>query len=370
MFEHVLAADPAQPGPAAGVHLPAPLVRQEDRAITARELRPERRRRPDHERAVQRRGRAPGQDLRRPAGASRRTTPTRSAASATSASPRALYATWFRVGLTTLVAASPSPSSTASAASWRSAGSSRSASVVALTAYLGRLYGPLTAMSNVQVDVMTRWSASSACSRCSTWSRRSRRSRTRPTCARRRSSTARSSSSTHVAFRYPAADEVSLASLESVATLPAEINEDTLDDVSFTVPAGHMVALVGHSGAGKTTISQLVTRMYDPTGGRGADRRHRPAGRHPGLAARDGRRGQPGGPPLPRHDRGEPALRPPGGHGRRHRARAGAGAHRDLVDEPARRHPHRRRRPRLPAVRRRAAARSRSPACCSRRPTS
>src|SRR5690606_25500000 len=65
----------------------------------------------------------------------------------------------------------------------------------------------------------------------------------------------------------PSAEEVSLASLESVATLPHEVTQDTLRDVSFTVPAGAMVALVGPSGAGKTTLSQLVSRMYDPTGG-------------------------------------------------------------------------------------------------------
>ena len=71
----------------------------------------------------------------------------------------------------------------------------------------------------------------------------------------------------HVRFRYPSADEVSLASLESVAQLRHDPVADTLHEVSFTVPAGSMVALVGPSGAGKTTISQLVTRMYDPTEG-------------------------------------------------------------------------------------------------------
>jgi ATP-binding cassette subfamily B protein len=70
-----------------------------------------------------------------------------------------------------------------------------------------------------------------------------------------------------VTFRYPGADEVSLASLESVAALRNDPTDDTLRDVSFTVPAGAMVALVGPSGAGKTTVSQLVSRMYDPTDG-------------------------------------------------------------------------------------------------------
>jgi len=70
-----------------------------------------------------------------------------------------------------------------------------------------------------------------------------------------------------VTFRYPAADEVSLASLEAVATLRHDPVADTLHDVSFTVPAGAMVALVGPSGAGKTTVTHLVARLYDATSG-------------------------------------------------------------------------------------------------------
>ena len=180
---------------------------------------------------------------------------------------RALYSTWFRVGLTTLA-------SVAIAIIYGIGGVMAIRGeltvgvVVALTAYLGRLYGPLTAMSNVQVDVMTALVS---------FERVLEVLDLEPTVAEKpdaarpadggRTSTARASSSTHVGFRYPGADEVSLASLESVATLRHEVARDTLTDVSFEVPAGHMVALVGHSGAGKTTISQLVTRMYDPTRG-------------------------------------------------------------------------------------------------------
>jgi ATP-binding cassette subfamily B protein len=72
-----------------------------------------------------------------------------------------------------------------------------------------------------------------------------------------------------VSFRYPAASEVSIPSLESV-TLPApERDNDTLAlrNVSFSVPAGKLTALVGPSGAGKTTITHLVPRLYDPTSG-------------------------------------------------------------------------------------------------------
>jgi ATP-binding cassette, subfamily B, bacterial len=71
----------------------------------------------------------------------------------------------------------------------------------------------------------------------------------------------------HVDFRYPAADEVSLASLESVAVLDQAPSQEVLHDVSFTVPAGTMTALVGPSGAGKTTITSLVGRLYDVRAG-------------------------------------------------------------------------------------------------------
>jgi ATP-binding cassette subfamily B protein len=70
-----------------------------------------------------------------------------------------------------------------------------------------------------------------------------------------------------VVFRYPSADEVSLASLESVAVLDATPSQTVLDGVSFSVPSGRMVALVGPSGAGKTTITALAARLYDVTGG-------------------------------------------------------------------------------------------------------
>jgi ATP-binding cassette subfamily B protein len=72
----------------------------------------------------------------------------------------------------------------------------------------------------------------------------------------------------HVSFRYPSAAEVSLASLEAVAKPPSRLPEKiVLRDVDFTVAPGTMTALVGPSGAGKTTITQLLARLYDVTGG-------------------------------------------------------------------------------------------------------
>jgi len=73
----------------------------------------------------------------------------------------------------------------------------------------------------------------------------------------------------HVYFRYPVASEISLASLESIA-LPMRESADrswVLRDVSFLAPAGKLTALVGPSGAGKTTITHLVPRLYDPGSG-------------------------------------------------------------------------------------------------------
>ena len=81
-----------------------------------------------------------------------------------------------------------------------------------------------------------------------------------------------------VDFSYPSAEEVSLASLESVAVLESGQATQVLHDVSFRVEPGQMVALVGPSGAGKTTISSLVPRLYDVTAGslklNGIDVRH------------------------------------------------------------------------------------------------
>jgi ATP-binding cassette, subfamily B, bacterial len=71
----------------------------------------------------------------------------------------------------------------------------------------------------------------------------------------------------HVSFSYPTADQVSLASLESIASLDQRPSGEVLHDVSFAVAAGQTVALVGRSGGGKTTMTHLIARLYDATSG-------------------------------------------------------------------------------------------------------
>jgi ATP-binding cassette subfamily B protein len=135
--------------------------------------------------------------------------------------------------------------------------------LVALTALLGRLYGPLTALSNVQVDVMTALVS---------FERVFEVLDLPPMIDEKPGAEVLPRGATavelrNVSFRYPSADEVSLASLESVAVLDQAPSQQVLHDVSFTVPAGTMTALVGPSGAGKTTITSLVGRLYDTVDG-------------------------------------------------------------------------------------------------------
>jgi ATP-binding cassette subfamily B protein len=134
--------------------------------------------------------------------------------------------------------------------------------LLALTALLGRLYAPLTSLSNVRVDVMT---ALVSFERVFEVLDLQPVVTERPGAVPLPDGPARVELD-HVSFRYPSADEVSLSSLESTAGDRGG-SSTVLEDVSLTVEPGQLVALVGPSGAGKTTITGLVARLYDPTDG-------------------------------------------------------------------------------------------------------
>ena len=135
--------------------------------------------------------------------------------------------------------------------------------VVTLALLLTRLYGPLTALSNVRVDVM---SALVSFDRVFEILDLAPMIADRPD-AIELARDARSIEFRDVRFAYPSAAEVSLASLEDVARLDSDPTQEVLRGVSFIAGPGQMVALVGPSGAGKTTISQLVPRIYDVRSG-------------------------------------------------------------------------------------------------------
>ncbi len=147
--------------------------------------------------------------------------------------------------------------------------------LVVLTTLLGRVYGPITSLSSVQVNVMTALVS---------FDRVFEVLDLKPLIAEKpdavllpRTAEANGEGAlapeiefAGVSFRYPSASEVSLASLESIA-LPAPERRDAgtgvLHEVSFRAPSGQLTALVGPSGAGKTTITALAARLYDPNEG-------------------------------------------------------------------------------------------------------
>ena len=135
--------------------------------------------------------------------------------------------------------------------------------LLAITALLARLYGPLTALSNVRVDVMT---ALVSFERVFEVLDLSPMVKDKPD-ARDVASGPLTISFRSVSFSYPKAEEISLASLEAIAKPETVQSGEILKDISFEVPSGTMTALVGSSGAGKTTISALLPRLYDVTAG-------------------------------------------------------------------------------------------------------
>jgi ATP-binding cassette, subfamily B, bacterial len=147
--------------------------------------------------------------------------------------------------------------------------------LVALTTLLSRVYGPISSLSNVQINVMTALVS---------FDRVFEVLDLKPLIAERPDAAvlpalipgdggkpaAPEIRFDHVSFRYPSASEVSLASLESIARPAPErpsASAGVLHDVSFRAPSGQLTALVGPSGAGKTTITALAARLYDPNEG-------------------------------------------------------------------------------------------------------
>ena len=135
--------------------------------------------------------------------------------------------------------------------------------LLAITALLARLYGPLTALSNVRIDVMTSLVS---------FERVFEVLDLEPMVKNRQGAISYHSKNPrlvfdNVGFAYPRATEISLASLESAAKPESVESGDVLKNLSFIAEPGTLTALVGPSGAGKTTISALIPRLYDVTSG-------------------------------------------------------------------------------------------------------
>jgi ATP-binding cassette subfamily B protein len=136
--------------------------------------------------------------------------------------------------------------------------------LLALAALLGRLYGPLTALSNVRVDIMTALVSFDRVFEVLDLEPLVREADDPVELP----SGPLSVQLDGVRFSYPTADEVSLASLEQVAVPDRGSSGEVLHGIDIRVEPGQLVALVGPSGAGKTTITALIARLYDPSAGK------------------------------------------------------------------------------------------------------
>jgi ATP-binding cassette subfamily B protein len=135
--------------------------------------------------------------------------------------------------------------------------------LLAITTLLARLYGPLTSLSNVRVDVMTALVSFERVFEVLDLHPMVKD----PEIPVHFPSQQPDVVFTDVKFSYPRADEISLASLESVAKAEVVESGEVLKGISFVVKPGTLTAIVGPSGAGKSTISGLLPRLYDVTGG-------------------------------------------------------------------------------------------------------
>ena len=135
--------------------------------------------------------------------------------------------------------------------------------VVTLALLLTRLYAPLTSLANARVEIM---SALVSFERVFEVLDLDPLIKEKPD-AQSISSGPVAVEFDDVRFAYPSADKVSLASLEEVSTLDTRGGEEVLHGVSFRIEPGQTVALVGTSGAGKSTIAQLLARLYDVDSG-------------------------------------------------------------------------------------------------------
>jgi ATP-binding cassette subfamily B protein len=143
-------------------------------------------------------------------------------------------------------------------------GSLQVGDVVALAALVTQVYGPLTALTNARVDVMTAFVSFERVFEVLDF----QSPITDAPDARPLEHPAGRVEFDHVSFRYPSSDESTIASLTGgAAAVGAATGEPVLRDVSFEVRPGELVALVGPSGAGKTTTAMLVARVYDVSEG-------------------------------------------------------------------------------------------------------